>query len=194
MKFAVIIKTYRRKDGKTPFLLKRSIDSVMNQTHKDFKLFIIGDKYENDKEILKIIPKNAYYENLPIAYERDKYTGLRLWCCGGNKCNIHAHKKALAEGFDYICVLDHDEWWGKNHLSLFNENIPFAWACTSCATLPRIKTDKKIIRFLPKPGGVIGSSVCRNLKLLPLLPRICYEEIGKDIPGMLIYGQGLPHT
>ena len=48
MKFAVTIATYQRKDGKTPQLLKRALDSVFNQTHQDFRVFIVGDNYEDD--------------------------------------------------------------------------------------------------------------------------------------------------
>jgi glycosyltransferase involved in cell wall biosynthesis len=54
MKIAVIISTFRRGDGKTPELLKQTLSSVFNQTFKDFKLFLIGDNYENEEEFKEI--------------------------------------------------------------------------------------------------------------------------------------------
>ena len=55
MKFAVTIATYQRKDGKTPELLKRALDSVFNQTHQDFRIFIVGDNYEDTNEFNQIV-------------------------------------------------------------------------------------------------------------------------------------------
>ena len=62
MKLSVVISTYMRADNKSPFFLKRAIDSVFSQTHKDFKIFLIGDRYENQDEI----------NNLVSNYPQDK--------------------------------------------------------------------------------------------------------------------------
>ncbi|MFA6636942.1 MAG: glycosyltransferase [Candidatus Omnitrophota bacterium] len=185
---AVIIPTYCRKDGKTPFYLKRCIDSVLAQTCQDFKLFVIGDKYENDSEIISLIPQNALYENLTYAYERDKYTGFRLWCCGGVNASNYGLKQALSMGINYIASLDHDDWWAEDHLQLFKDNTPFAWACTksvhkNAEHLPNVQTEQKVIPFLPKPNGIVRSSVCWNYELLPFTIRNVYEETEKDYPG-----------
>ena len=51
MKLAISTSTYKRKDGGTPNLLKRALDSIFNQTHQDFKIFLIGDRYEDENEI-----------------------------------------------------------------------------------------------------------------------------------------------
>jgi hypothetical protein len=65
------------------------ISKPKNQIHQDYKVFLIGDRYENEKEFLEIatsiIDKDKiYYENLPEAKERDKYkSGDKLWCSGG---------------------------------------------------------------------------------------------------------------
>jgi glycosyltransferase involved in cell wall biosynthesis len=77
MNFGICISTYQRKDGKTPELLRRALDSVFNQTYKNFKIFLIGDKYENNDEFEKILSEypseKIYYENLEIANEIDFY-------------------------------------------------------------------------------------------------------------------------
>ncbi len=50
MKIGIIISTYQRKDGKTPFYLNRTLESILSQTYKNFKIFLIGDRYENPEE------------------------------------------------------------------------------------------------------------------------------------------------
>ena len=50
-RLAITIATYQRPDGTTPFYLKRALDAVFNQTHKYFKVYVIGDKYENKKKL-----------------------------------------------------------------------------------------------------------------------------------------------
>ena len=50
MKFAVITATYQRSNGSSPEVVTRAIDSLRKQKHQDFKLFLIGDCYDDDKE------------------------------------------------------------------------------------------------------------------------------------------------
>ena len=50
MKFAVITATYQRANGSTPEVLTRAINSLKEQKHQDFKLFLIGDGYDDNKE------------------------------------------------------------------------------------------------------------------------------------------------
>ena len=91
MKLGIIICTYQRPNGSTFQVLKRAIESVKNQTHQDFHLIIIGDKYDNDSEfeylctLYKDLKSKTYYENLPFAKERQKYAlgSKELWSSGG---------------------------------------------------------------------------------------------------------------
>ena len=179
MKFGIVIAIYPRPDGKSPFYLQRCIDSVDSQTYKNYKLFVMGDKYGEKLE------GNFEYEDLPYAYERDKYSGGRLWCCGGLNATNHGIKKAKENSIDYIIMLDYDDFWEPNHLQAFVDAGEFDWACTkSKHTLgrffPEYTGEEKIINFLPKPSGVVKSSVCYNLKTLPFLPRLVFEEEGYD--------------
>ena len=78
MKLGIVIATYQRFDGSTPTLLKRAIESVKDQTHQDYTLIVIGDKYEDNKEFENIcnsagLKDKIIYENLPYAKEREKY-------------------------------------------------------------------------------------------------------------------------
>ncbi len=186
MKFAIIIPTYQRKDGKTPTYLRRCINSVLLQTYKNYKLFIVGDKYENDSEILDLIPENAWYKNLDHTPEREKYSGLRLWDVAGVQAAKYAFEEAISQGYQYLISLDHDDYLDSGHLQLFFINRPFAWACTKSIyknnILPKVQTKHFTIDFLPTPGGVVHSSVCYDYKQLPLLCRNVYEETGIRSP------------
>jgi len=191
VKLAIVISTYQRKDGKTPFYLKRALDCIFNQTYKNFKVFLIGDKYEDNNEINSLISgydKNKlYFENLPYAKERDVYTGYGLWSYGGvNAVNIGINK-ALSEGFEYVCHLDHDDRWSEDHLMEISNCIKSTsadWVCTkskymSNMVLPTIKSTDYYTKFLPKGKTLIHSSVCMNFKTIPLRYRDILAETGK---------------
>ena len=48
IKFGVVISTYQRPDGKTPQYIKRAIESVLSQKHTNWKIYLIGDKYNDN--------------------------------------------------------------------------------------------------------------------------------------------------
>ena len=58
-KVCVIMATYYRKDGSTKNLLSRALRNLEAQTYKNFKLFVIGDHYDdtNKYKITKILCK-----------------------------------------------------------------------------------------------------------------------------------------
>lgn len=198
MNFAIVILTYKRRDGKTPFFLKRALESVFNQTYNNFKIFLIGDKYEDNDEFLSIIKsfdnKKIYYENLPFAKERDKYSDKWVvWSYAGTYASNYGINKAVSEGFDYVCHLDHDDWWLPNHLEEINNCIVSTeadWLCTKSTYnspnvfLPRTMNNEIYQVFLPKSSSLIHSSVCINFKKIPLRYKNIYEETGKiGLPG-----------
>jgi glycosyltransferase involved in cell wall biosynthesis len=55
MTLGVTIHTYQRADGQTPIFLAKAIQSIINQSYQDFKIFIVGDKYEDNQEFEDII-------------------------------------------------------------------------------------------------------------------------------------------
>ena len=194
--FAVIIPTYRREDGRTPSLLRRALDSVFAQSYTNFKVFLIGDKYEGDEEILDLISqypqKQIYYENLPIAKERSKYPirSKELWCTGGVNATNYAIAKAMSEHLQYACLIDHDDQWFPNHLQVLHEAIEQTsarWLCTrtNVNTLyffPHIETEESMVEFLPLSEGVIKSSVCFDIQLIPTRFRDVLAETGELFP------------
>jgi glycosyltransferase involved in cell wall biosynthesis len=197
MKFSIVITTYQRKDGKTPMFLKRAIDSVMNQEYQNFKIFIIGDKYDDNEEfenICKTYPQDKiYFENLPEAKERDKYSDKWLvWLYAGCFANNYGINESVKQGYDYVCHLDHDDEWYPNHLTLLNDAIDKTkslWLCTKSEyvnnrVLPSINSNDLYVPFLPEPEKLIHSSTCINFKEIPLRHRNVFEETGqRGLPG-----------
>lgn len=189
-KIAIVMSTYQRKDNRTPYYLKRVLDSIFKQTYKNFKLFLIGDKYENNDEILSVISgynKNKiFFENLPYAKERDNYSSHALWSYGGVNAVNTGVNRALSEGFEYICHLDHDDVWADDHLMEISnciESTKADWICTKSKylgnlVLPTIQCTDLYTVFLPKGKTLIHSSVCMNFKTIPLKYRDIFAETG----------------
>jgi acetyltransferase-like isoleucine patch superfamily enzyme len=195
MKIGIIITTYQKLDGSSPSLLKKAIDSIKNQTHQDYTLIVIGDKYEDDDEFKYIcndpdLKGKIIFENLPYAKERDKYAlgSKELWSSGGVNARNYGIDLGLELGLEYICHLDHDDHWHPQHLELINytiENIPDTAVVNTCATyfgshLPQVELTNEIAQSEVKPGGLINSSVCISYKKIPLKYRDVFEETGKE--------------
>ena len=195
MKLGIVIATYQKSDGSTPSFIKRAINSIKNQTHKDYTLIIIGDKYEDNIEFESIcndkdLEGKIHYVNLPNAKERDKYPAgsKELWSAGGVNARNYGVNFGLELGLTYICHLDHDDYWHSQHLEIINytiEETKDASFINTCSTyfnsyLPTIELTNEIIPSQVKPGGFIHSSVCINHKDIPLKYRDVYEETGKE--------------
>jgi len=192
MKLAVLIPTYQRSDGRTPFYLKRAIDSVMEQSHQDFKIFVIGDRYENNLEFKSILSQydkeKMFYVNLPFAKERDVYgtNKLALWNYGGVNANNVGVELILSKEYKYICHLDHDDYWMPTHLKAINnciEETSADFVCTKSTykdvgTLPQLYTDKKFVKISPRPETLIHSSTCINFETLNFRYRDLFTEKG----------------
>lgn len=193
MKLSIVISTYQRTDNSTPFYLKRALDCIFNQTHQDFMVYVIGDRYDDGTEFTNICQSydqnKLSYENLPLAKERDRYgKGWALWSYGGVNATNHGIKKSLNDGNYYICHLDHDDEWLPNHLEVINDCINKTnadWICTKSIYLNPNKTMPVIngkinefIEFLPSYAKLIHSSVCMNFKTIPLLYRDLFDETG----------------
>ena len=172
--FSIVITTYQRKDGTTPLMLKRALDSIFNQEYQNFKIYVIGDKYENNEEfelIFKNYPKDKiYYENLPIAYERDRYTDKWLiWSYAGCYANNYGNwnftvgpydlggfrfGKAGTKGGRMINPTDYKKWDPK--LEYVRKYIPelkdvpdrdiFSWN-TAWKKHPNVNYSKPIVDF-----------------------------------------------
>jgi hypothetical protein len=195
MRLAVVTSTYYRSDGKTNFFLSRCLNSIKSQTHDDYKVFLIGDRYEKEEEFLdiakKIISKDKiYFENLSHAKERDKYlkSSEMLWCSGGVNAYNYAIEKAIEDGYEYICHLDHDDYWGPDHLlkisNFLDLNINYVFIATRCNYLKSriVPVYSAPGDYYPIEGDITHSSTCINFKEIDIKYRDVYEETGKAFP------------
>lgn len=192
VKFAIVTPIYRREDGRSPLYLKRTLECLKNQSYKDFTLFLIGDKYENDDEVKMIIKEysldiDIFYTNLAYAKERDiyKHDALHiLWNCGGVNASNIGVEKALAEGYTYICRLDFDDQWELHHLRNFNDTIKETNASFLCSKaiylnnviLPTNVTIEKYCNFLPDIAQLIHSSICVDFSKINVRYKDSYAE------------------
>ena len=197
--FGIIIPTFQRGDGKTPFYLSRCIASIYAQTHQDFIIYLIGDDYIEQKEVEKIIERyngdgRLVWENLPEAVERLKYFDNKevLWSCGGVNATNRGLELAKKDGIKYVCLLDHDDYWKPDHLETLSrafQETKAVWLCTKTSVdpkasffLPRGMTGKTLEKFLPAPGDCIKASVCFDAQALPFQMRDVFEETGAVYP------------
>lgn len=196
-KFAIVTSTYKKTDGRTPELLTRAMKSLLNQTHTDWKYFLIGDRYEDDQEfqqLASLIPEHKIkaVNRLNVIVERDLHPApsKKLWCCGGvssARCGIEL---ALNEGFEFVCKLDHDDWWSEAHLNNFNSAIKKHPELFFLASRSHHKRMNNIlpdaapagIGYYPKPARVIKSSTCIKYSETYLRPRNVLEETGVVMP------------
>jgi glycosyltransferase involved in cell wall biosynthesis len=207
MKIGIVMSTFYRKDGKSAFFLKRSIDSVIKQKHENWKLFLIGDRYERPEEIEDILSLykkyDIYFNNLPIAKERDNPAywnrsfggNMPVWCAGGVNAINTGIVKAKEEGFSYICHLDHDDHWHPDHLMLINKCIKkykSLWISTKStyghsAILPSGDFGSELfIDRMPQPANTIHSSCCIDFSVFPYLYEDTFEKTGTPLPADLV--------
>ena len=198
MTIAIILPTYKRADGKTFEFLTRALTSIKEQTYQNFKIFLIGDKYEDQSEFEYFAtsffsPEKIKAVNLPYAMERDKYApgSLELWSTGGVNANNVGLDLAREEGYEYICHLDHDDYWANDHLEQINfviesrDNPAFIHTYSTYLNdvLPRHSVfDNEIIEAIPIPANLIHSSVCMNIKQLGLRYRDMVAIANQAVP------------
>lgn len=98
-----IITTYNRGTD----ILKRSIDSVLNQTYKDKELIIVNDSPENIELCISIDKLLKEYNNPIIKYIKHE---SNLGACKARNTGIESSKG------EFIAFLDDDDEWLPNKL------------------------------------------------------------------------------
>ena len=188
----ITIHTYMRSDGKTPQLLRRTLQSIVLQTYKNYQLIIVGDKYENETELFDLV---AEFEskikitcvNLTYAKERDIYLGVNnvaLWNGGGANALNYANKIAIDMKATKIAHIDHDDYWNPKHLeniakAIVEKNNPaFIYTLSKYLenpVFPQMPTDGQIVESYPEACSLIHSSIYMDLEQLPLDYRDMWE-------------------
>ena len=117
-KFAIIVPNCNNNHGeyKGKTFLQNCIESILNQTYKNFELIFVDDMSSDTsvattKEYMKKDKRIHLIENI-----RKRYNG------GSRNVGIEYALENL--DFDYFCFLDSDDWWIDNEvLKAINEEL-----------------------------------------------------------------------
>ena len=174
IKFAIVIATYHRPNGNSPAYLKRSIQSVIKQTHTEWTIIIVSDKYEPESELINIIDefrpttKNeiVLLKNSNVERDHIKNHAL-LWNVAGATSMNMGLEYARSNGFSHYCHLDDDDYWDPSHLEslrLVYAKFPNCIFANTKSTyrgsaLPAIDVIISENNYLPAPCGMIHSAI-----------------------------------
>lgn len=116
-KYAIIVPNYNNDigdyNGKT--FLRNCIESILNQTYKNFELIIVDDM-STDTSVNTIVDYMNDDRVYLIKNKRKRYNG------GSRNVGIEFALDNL--DFDYFCFLDSDDWWKHNKvLELINSRL-----------------------------------------------------------------------
>ena len=133
---SVIIPTYRR-----PKMIRRSIDSVLNQTYQNIELLIVDDNVTGDEYSVSLRELlNEYTDRRLILVEQEQHIN-------GAAARNAGIRKARGE---YIAFLDDDDYWEftkiERQLGILKE-LSDEWGGVSCK-----------FQRVNKDGNVIGKS------------------------------------
>jgi len=170
---SVIIPTYNRAN-----LIGRAIQSVLNQTYKDFELIIVDDgSTDNTKEVIKEFQKKDKKINY-IRHEKNK---------GGSAARNTGIK--LARGA-YIAFLDSDDEWLpeklERQIKAFEESgsqvgviyTEFAVVSTNGKSM---RERNKNLRYQGLRGSILEElliSNCVGTTSTVMVKRECFKEVG----------------
>ena len=105
-KYAIIVPNYNNDHGnyKEKTYLQNCIESVLNQTYKNFELIIVDDMSTDTsvETVEKYVDKRIHL----IKNIRKRYNG------GSRNAGMQYALENL--DFDYFCFIDSDDWWINN--------------------------------------------------------------------------------
>jgi glycosyltransferase involved in cell wall biosynthesis len=128
-KIGIICPTYNIEDNNRgrgnyvtyKVMLNALIDGLLKQTHADWKLFIVGDCFQPEEEIVAILkdklkPSQYTFHNLREPGERGKVPDNVLRNSAGTAAINKAISLAKSDGYEYLASIDHDDVWKPDHL------------------------------------------------------------------------------
>jgi glycosyltransferase involved in cell wall biosynthesis len=190
----IVIATFQRPDGKTPSYLERTLSSVDAQTFRDYRVYVIGDAYENEPELREVVrrhPQTVCF-NLDRSPERERYGfgNINIWHAAGITAANKGIELALADGLEYVCHLSHDDVWESTHLKLINKVIQEKQPLFICTLstyvnqriLPNMPQTNEVIPFYPEECGMIASTACIKYTYTKLRIEDCLLTQGLQYP------------
>lgn len=170
---SVILTTYKRSDK----IVKRAIDSVLNQTYSDWELFVVDDSpcdYAGRKAIAKLV--NSYRD------KRIKYIPLEknMGACFARNKGIE-----LSSG-EFTCFLDDDDAWVDTKLAKQIDKFSMSDSETAliyCGAKFYDEEKKQTIEHknLHKRGYVFDELITKNFiggSSFPMIKSSVLKELG----------------
>jgi hypothetical protein len=189
-KICVIMPTYLRKNGSTKYLLSKALRNLEAQTYKNFKLFLIGDHYDNNEEfeeLCKSYKNDIFYKNNEQHYRCYNFSNKHTyWTIGGALALKTGIEKAIEENFNYYLHLDDDDEWRDIHIEVVVEHIkkfPLSSFILTKAKygntfLPRtIEKNTFYNNYIPRGEDSVHAS---HVYTLPLLGNVVLDVINKN--------------
>lgn len=161
--------------------LHKSLNSILDQTYDNWFLYLVGDDFKHFDKLIEwssIIPSHKIKVINTHYSERELKDIQKIKAWGGTNASNYGIGLALNDGYDYICRLDHDDYWTNSHLLHINEVINYdanvIFCCTKgyylslFNTLPKINnSSENIIDYKPKPSDVLHSTTCVKFSEIP---------------------------
>jgi hypothetical protein len=179
LRICVIMATYFRKNGTSKENISRALRILESQTYSNFKLFLIGDHYDNNdefEELCKSYTKDIFYKNNEEHYRHYTFLNKKTyWAIGGGLAIKTGVEKAMEENYDYYFHLDDDDMWSDKHIETVVNHIhqfPFAdfilTKSAYCDTyLPRVNVSHTFYNnYTPCGGDSVHASHVYKLKSL----------------------------
>ena len=202
--FGIKIATFNKQNGQTPIFFKKTIDSLMNQTYKNWTLYLIGDDYEPKEEfdsLTKLVPEEKIKSiNVKVNPERKKFPKDLFSYCGGTNATNYGLDWMENDGISHLAILDHDDIWKPNHLAVLKNayyKYPEAYFVYTKGyhagfkrEVPNVSQNLKIDynNLPPQLNDVLHSSVSWRLDKIPLRYINTIEHQKRDANGNFIYG------
>ena len=212
-KVAVCTQSYYRKDGSTKKCLQNMFKMLESQTNKNFKIFITGDNYEQEKEFFDVCHEykgeiNIYNNNYSF---RDMKLGniLNYWACGGLSAAYNSYIRAKEEGYDIVLMLDDDDIWKESHVdnvvSNFIKYPETAFMITRSLFrvklnephyyLPRSNiNDIYYNNYIPSNSDSVRSASAHNLNIIYEDVKKLWDDIIKNVENIHLKGGEEKHV
>jgi glycosyltransferase involved in cell wall biosynthesis len=177
--FSVIIPTFNSEK-----FIRRTIQSVLDQTYKDFELIVVDDGSKDETQ--------AILKELEIKDQRIKTLFLEN---SGSAIVPTNRGIEMAKG-TYIAFLDHDDQWKENKLELvekaFNEGPEVGFVATNVEVINEITGNRSISKpFMGKEGLPIetlpAGDYFNTMSMLTIRHDVVKKLGGLD-PHIMVFG------
>jgi len=179
--FAIVTPTYKRRNGTSRKNLENMMTMLKQQSYQNFKLFLIGDGYEDPEEfkyISSLLPADKIYaHNLPEGWERTRCKIKKnIWSIGGAHAINVGLQEIRKQGYKYYVHLDDDDYWHPHHLFHLAEAYTLFPDAVFVSTmgrldnwiLPKISSSKlEYNNFIPKGRDCFHSTQSFRCDIIP---------------------------